>query len=89
VSSGERQQIALARVLLRPRSLYLLDEPTVHLDREAEAQALVALRDAMAGASAVVVSHRPAVLGLAHRVVALENGKLVPVGDRLPVGAPA
>jgi thiol reductant ABC exporter CydD subunit len=80
VSAGERQRIALARVFLRPRSLYLLDEPTVHLDRDGEAGVLEALRSELAGRSALIVSHRPAVLSLADRVVVLVDGKLAPLG---------
>jgi ABC-type transport system involved in cytochrome bd biosynthesis fused ATPase/permease subunit len=81
VSAGERQRIALARVFLRPRSLYLLDEPTVHLDRDGEAGVLEALRSELAGRSALIVSHRPAVLSLADRVVVLADGKLAPLGS--------
>jgi ABC-type transport system involved in cytochrome bd biosynthesis fused ATPase/permease subunit len=80
VSAGERQRIALARVLLRPRGLYLLDEPTAHLDPLAEAVALEALGRALAGRSALIVSHRPAVLAIADRVVALDNGSFTMVG---------
>jgi ABC-type transport system involved in cytochrome bd biosynthesis fused ATPase/permease subunit len=79
VSAGERQRIALARVFLRPRPLYLLDEPTVHLDPAAEAHVVASLREALAGRSALVVSHRPALLGLADRVLAVRDGELVDV----------
>ena len=75
VSAGERQRIALARVFLRPRSLYLLDEPTVHLDGDGEAGVLESLRSELAGRSALIVSHRPAVLSLADRVVVLADGE--------------
>jgi ATP-binding cassette subfamily C protein CydD len=88
VSAGERQLIALARVLLRPRPLYLLDEPTVHVDEDCEAEVLEALRHDLAGRSALVVSHRPAVLALADRVVTLVEGKFVAVGDEIPIGVP-
>jgi thiol reductant ABC exporter CydD subunit len=79
VSAGERQRIALARVLLRPRPLYLLDEPTVHLDDQSEVTVLGTLRHVLAGQSALVVSHRPALLALADRVLALQEGNLVPI----------
>jgi thiol reductant ABC exporter CydD subunit len=78
VSSGELQRIALARTLLRPASLYVLDEPTVHLDEAAEAAVLAGLRRVLAGRSAFVVTHRPAVASLAHRVVTLRAGRFVP-----------
>ncbi len=84
VSAGELQRIALARVLLRPASLYLLDEPTVHLDQPAEAAALEGLGRALAGRSALIVSHRPAVAKIADRVVVLRDGKFAPT---IPGGA--
>ncbi len=85
VSAGELQRIALARVLLRPASLYLLDEPTVHLDLAAEAAALDGLAEALAGRSALIVSHRPAVTRIADRVVVLRDGKLAQLAHDRPV----
>jgi thiol reductant ABC exporter CydD subunit len=89
VSAGERQRIALARVLLRPASLYLLDEPTVHLDASAEATVLSSLRAVLAGKSALVVTHRPAPTAIADTVLRLDHGRFWPVGpaDR-PAPAP-
>ncbi len=79
VSAGERQRIALARVLLRPASLHLLDEPTAHLDDRTEAAVLEALLRALVGRSALIVTHRPAVIALADRVVRLEGQRFDPV----------
>jgi thiol reductant ABC exporter CydD subunit len=78
LSAGERQRIALARALLRPASLHLLDEPTAHLDDLTEAAVVEALRECLAGSSALIVTHRPAVIRLADRVVTLEGGRFVP-----------
>ncbi len=78
VSSGELQRIALARTLLHPGSLYLLDEPTVHLDEAAERTALTGLRQVLTGRSALIVTHRMAVTRLADRVVTLSAGRFVP-----------
>ena len=75
VSAGERQRIALARALLRPASLHLLDEPTAHLDDRTEAAVLEALRRALGGCSALIVTHRPAVIDLADRVITLDAGQ--------------
>ncbi|HMK96038.1 MAG TPA: hypothetical protein VK425_00745, partial [Acidimicrobiales bacterium] len=72
--------VALARVLLRPRPLYLLDEPTVHLDEATEAGVLASLGTALAGSSALIVSHRPALRRLADRVVRIEDGQLLELG---------
>jgi ATP-binding cassette subfamily C protein CydCD len=77
LSAGELQRVALARVALRPAQLYLLDEPTVHLDRAGEERALAGLRRAMAGSSALVVTHSRAVAAAADRVVTLVDGRLV------------
>lgn len=87
---------SLSRVLVRRASLFLLDEPTVHLDQAAEAAALEGLGRALAGRSALIVSHRPAVAKIADRVVVLRGGKfdgvakggvIVPAGP--PVPAPS
>jgi thiol reductant ABC exporter CydD subunit len=79
VSAGELQRVAIARVLLHPSSLYLLDEPTVHLDQASEALALDGLQGALDGRSALIVSHRPALARLADRAVTICRGEFVPV----------
>jgi len=86
-SGGERQRIALARALLRPASLYLLDEPTVHLDEDSEDVVVEGLRRALEGRSALVVTHRPAVARLADRVVTLRHGRFVASSPAVLAGA--
>jgi ABC-type multidrug transport system fused ATPase/permease subunit len=86
VSSGELQRIALARTLLRRGSLYVLDEPTVHLDAATEAIVVAGLRRVLEGRSAFIVTHRPAVADLADRVVRLSGGRFVPAGLPAPDG---
>ena len=76
VSAGQRERLALARVLLAledtPHATVLLDEPTAHLDPDAEARVLALLRAAAdRGAAVLVVAHRPAALAAADRVVTL------------------
>jgi ABC-type multidrug transport system fused ATPase/permease subunit len=77
VSAGERQRIGLARIMLHEASLYLLDEPTAHLDPDTEQKVVEALRGRLAGRSAIVVTHRPAPLALAKQVFALRGGTIV------------
>ncbi|RDI30840.1 ABC transporter ATP-binding protein/permease [Lentzea flaviverrucosa] len=70
LSSGEQQRVALANALDRRRAgLFLLDEPTAHLDAETESLVLEATREFTRGRTAVIVAHRPALLGEVDRVV--------------------
>ncbi|KOV76682.1 ABC transporter ATP-binding protein/permease [Nocardia sp. NRRL S-836] len=72
LSSGERQRVALATALDRRQAgLFLLDEPTAHLDAETEALVLEATREFTKGRTAVIVAHRPALLREVTRVVAV------------------
>ncbi|MFG3617741.1 ABC transporter ATP-binding protein/permease [Nocardia sp. NPDC047654] len=70
LSLGQRQRLALTRVLATDRPILLLDEPTAHLDAAAEATVLAALQvRARAGATVVVIGHRPTVLAAADQLV--------------------
>ncbi|MFE2373378.1 thiol reductant ABC exporter subunit CydD [Streptomyces sp. NPDC059398] len=74
LSAGQRQRLALARAFLADRPLLLLDEPTAALDGETEAGIVDAVRRLVAGRTVVLVVHRPALLAVADRVVALRPG---------------
>ncbi|MFE9784358.1 thiol reductant ABC exporter subunit CydD [Nocardia salmonicida] len=70
LSLGQRQRLALTRVLAARRPILLLDEPTAHLDPESEQRVLSTLREyAAAGATVVVVAHRPTVLAAGDVVI--------------------
>ncbi|WP_405518847.1 thiol reductant ABC exporter subunit CydD [Streptomyces canus] len=71
LSAGQRQRLALARAFLADRPVLLLDEPTAALDGATEAEVVTAVRRLAAGRTVLLVVHRPALLGVADRVVRL------------------
>ncbi|MFI1533871.1 thiol reductant ABC exporter subunit CydD [Streptomyces anandii] len=82
LSAGQRQRLALARAFLADRPVLLLDEPTAALDGATEAEVVEAVRRLAVGRTVLLVVHRPALLGVADRVVRLEGGELP--ADALP-----
>jgi len=80
LSEGERQRLAIARVLLRRAPVVLLDEPTSALDPGSEECVVAGLRRALAGRTTILVSHRPAPLCLADRILVLAKGRIVEEG---------
>jgi ATP-binding cassette, subfamily C, bacterial CydD len=77
LSAGQRQRVALARAFLRDAPVVLLDEPTANLDPGTEADILASLRRLVAGRTVLLAAHRPALLGLADRVVEVNAGVMV------------
>ncbi|WP_149179497.1 thiol reductant ABC exporter subunit CydD [Streptomyces sp. TRM49041] len=84
LSAGQRQRLALARAFLADRPVLLLDEPTAALDGATEAAVVEAVRRLAAGRTVLLVVHRPALLAVADRVVALREEERA-----LPTPAPA
>ncbi|MFD9327424.1 thiol reductant ABC exporter subunit CydD [Streptomyces sp. NPDC060065] len=72
LSAGQRQRLALARAFLADRPVLLLDEPTAALDGATETEVVEAVRRLAVGRTVLLVVHRPALLGVADRVVRLE-----------------
>jgi ATP-binding cassette subfamily C protein CydCD len=88
LSAGERQRVALARAFLRDAPLLLLDEPTANLDAQTEQEILEVVRRLSDGRTVVLVAHRPALLDMADRVVALgarETTTQTPTPKRIDV----
>ncbi|SFJ89036.1 ABC transporter ATP-binding protein [Streptomyces pini] len=80
LSGGQRQRLALARAVVgRPRFL-VLDDPLSALDVRTEALVEAALREVLAGTTALVVAHRPSTVLLADRVALLSRGRIAAVG---------
>lgn len=82
LSGGQRQSIALARALVGDPKLYVMDEPTSAMDAQTESALIKRLNAATQGRTLVLVTHRPAMLRLAERVIVLERGKIVADGPR-------
>lgn len=80
LSGGQRQRIALARVLLRNPSVIVLDEATAMFDPMAERAFISRCHDVLHGRTVLLITHRPASLALADRVLRLSDGRLEVVG---------
>lgn len=72
LSGGERQRIGLARLFLKPEPLLLLDEPTAHLDAEAEMRLAGAIARAARGRTTLIATHSPRLAAIADRTIRLE-----------------
>jgi ATP-binding cassette subfamily B multidrug efflux pump len=81
LSGGQRQRVAIARVMLKDAPILLLDEATSALDSESERYIQASLERLMQGRTTFVVAHRLSTIERAHRIVVLENGRIVEVGD--------
>ena len=82
LSGGQRQQLAIARMVLKAAPIVVLDEATAHLDETTERQVLDALEPFLARRTVLMIAHRPAVIERVDRVVRIEAGRVVggPVG---------
>ncbi|HEY2315797.1 MAG TPA: ABC transporter ATP-binding protein [Streptosporangiaceae bacterium] len=81
LSGGEKQRIALARLLLKAPSVVVLDEATAHLDSESEAAVQRALKTALAGRTSLVIAHRLSTIREADQILVVEGGRVIERGQ--------
>jgi ATP-binding cassette subfamily B protein len=79
-SGGEKQRIAIARLLLKAPAIVIMDEATAHLDSESEAAVQRALTEALSGRTALVIAHRLSTVREADQIVVLDHGRVVERG---------
>jgi ATP-binding cassette, subfamily B, bacterial len=79
-SGGEKQRIAIARLLLKAPSIVILDEATAHLDSESEAAVQRALSVALTGRTALVIAHRLSTVREADQILVIDAGRVVERG---------
>ncbi len=80
LSGGEKQRMAIARVLLKSPRIIVLDEATSHLDSESEALIQAAFEQALRGRTAMVIAHRLSTVRNADKILVLDAGRIVDAG---------
>ena len=80
MSGGEKQRLAIARVLLKGPGIVILDEATAHLDSESEVAVQHALDAALAGRTSLVIAHRLSTIRSADQILVIDNGRVTESG---------
>jgi ATP-binding cassette, subfamily B, bacterial len=86
-SGGEKQRIAIARLLLKAPDIVILDEATAHLDSESEAAVQRALETALAGRTSIVIAHRLSTILKADEILVVQSGSIVQRGTHAELAA--
>lgn len=81
LSLGQRQPVALARVLLQDPAVLLLDEATASIDPFTEAQVQAGLASVLRGRTSVVIAHRLSTVRTADRIIVMRQGQIIEAGD--------
>ena len=80
LSGGEKQRLAIARLLLKAPDIVVLDEATAHLDSESEAAVQIALAKALQGRTSIVIAHRLSTIRQADQILVIDDGQVVQRG---------
>jgi len=80
LSGGEKQRVALARLLLKAPSVVVLDEATAHLDSESEVAVQRALKSALSGRTSLVIAHRLSTVREADQILVVDEGRIIERG---------
>ena len=80
LSGGEKQRVAIARLLLKAPDVVVLDEATAHLDSESERAVQAALKTALAGRTSLVIAHRLSTVRDADQILVLRDGRIAERG---------
>jgi ATP-binding cassette subfamily B protein len=81
LSGGEKQRLAIARLLLKDPAVMILDEATSHLDNDNEAHVQASVEAALRGRTALVIAHRLSTVRSADRIAVLDRGRIVEIGS--------